>query len=156
MSLPRTSVLVLPLFCTPSPWSSRSFSCRTTLLNLSSSSSTRSALSGWLPHPDLHPPPMSIPGMWMSSLSLLSLHVTGSLHLDVHCTPSIQVFLLIIFNPCSSIALLHSSSFLSTWSVLAAQHDIVCKQCTPRGAALWCHHTLDHVKQVGAQWGSLM
>ena len=90
MSLPRTSVLVLPLSCTPSPWSSRSFSCRTTLQTLSSNSSTRSALCWWLPHPVLHPPPMSIPGIWMSSLSLLCLPVNGSLRLDVHCTLIIQ------------------------------------------------------------------
>ena len=74
----------------PSPWSSSSCSGRTTLQTPSSSSSTHSALCGWLPHPVLHPPPTSIPCMWMSSLSLLSLPVNGSMRLDVHCTPSIQ------------------------------------------------------------------
>ena len=64
MSLPRTSVLVLPPSCTPSLWPSRSFSCRTTLQTLSSSSSTRSARCGWLPHPVLHPPPPSIPDVF--------------------------------------------------------------------------------------------
>ena len=44
MSLPSTSVMGLPLFCTPSPWYSRSFSCRTTLQILSSRSYIRSAL----------------------------------------------------------------------------------------------------------------
>ena len=57
MSLPRTPLLVSPLLCTLFPWSSRSFSCRTTLQTLSSSSSTYSALCGWLPRPVVHPPP---------------------------------------------------------------------------------------------------
>ena len=53
------------------------------------------------------------------SLSLLSLPVNGYLRRrrDVHFTPHINsVFFLLIFNPLSAIALLHSSSFLSTCS----------------------------------------
>ena len=74
------------------PMSSSSFSCRITLRTLSSSSSTRSALSGWLLHPVLHPAATSIPCMRMPSLVLLSLSlsVNAYLRLDVQCIPDIQ------------------------------------------------------------------
>ena len=63
--------------------------CHPTLHTLYSSYSTSSSLCGWLPHPVLHPPPKSIQCVWMSSLSLIYLHVNGSQRIDVHCTPSI-------------------------------------------------------------------
>ena len=68
-----------------------------------SSSSTRSALCGQLPHPVLHPPPTSIPRrppMWMCSLypcKWMSARSWRSLH------PKYSVFFLLIFNHRSSI-----------------------------------------------------
>ena len=49
-----------------------------------------------------------------------------------------QVFRLpsTIFNPCSSIALLHSSSFLSTWSLLVLHSTISSTNSIHQGAAL--------------------
>ena len=60
------------------------------------------------------------PSKWISS-SCCSLH------------PMYSVFVLLIFNPRSSVALLHLSCFLSACSMLVLHSTIVCKQLTTRG-----------------------
>ena len=74
--------------------------------------------------PVLHPTPTWIPGMAMSSLSLLSVPDNGSMRFNVHCAPNYSVVLLLIFNPRSSDALHHSSSFISTCSILGIRSTI--------------------------------
>ena len=69
----------------------------------------------------------------MSSHSSLSLPVNGYLRLDVNCPPTYSVFFLLIFNPRSSIALFHSSSFLPTCSLLALHNTISSANSTHKG-----------------------
>ena len=101
MSLPRTSVPVLPLSSTPSHWYSHSFPCLTTLQTLSTSSSIRSALCGLRPHPVLH---LSTKVVNVFTF-FKSLPVNGSLRLCARCT---QVFSIISTDLQSS--LFHCSS----------------------------------------------
>ena len=130
MSLPRTPVPVLPLSCIPSPWRSRSFLCLATLHILSSSYSTAQHSVGdfRIQFPVLRQRWSHVvftlftvsPCKWIS-LSCCSLH------------PMYSVFVLLIFNPRSSVALLHLSCFLSTCSMLVLHSTIVCKPHTTRG-----------------------
>ena len=113
---PYTSAVLITVLCI-SPWSSRSFSCRTTPPPLSSSSPTRSALCGRLQNPvNVDPTHVKIftiftvsPCRWISA-SWCSRYPKYSV-----------VFHQLIFNPRSSTALLHSSSLLSTCSLLVLQ-----------------------------------
>ena len=132
ISLPRIPVPALPTSFMPSRWSSSSFSCRTTLQTLSSSFSTRSAPCVWLRHPVLHPPPTSIPGMSISGFIIFTVSPCKWISASwcpLH--PNYSVFLLLIFYPRSSIALIRSSNFLSTGSLLVL-HSTMSSANMPR------------------------
>ena len=138
LSLLRTPVLVLPLFCTPSPFFFsfillshntpdtlfRFFHPLCTQWVTSTSSSQSSA--------NVDPGCVNVftlfnvsPCNWISA-SWCSLH------------PTYSYFLLQIFNPCSSIAVLHSSSFRSTWSLLVLHNTMSSANNIHQGAALLC------------------
>ena len=88
-------------------------------------------------HAVIHPPPTQIPGMWMASLTLLSLPVNGSLRLDVNCTPrlillstNIQSSLFHCFSPFLKLPFYMLSSIV-LHSIISYANSI------HQGAALW-------------------
>ena len=85
----------------------------------------RSAFYMWLMHTIIQHQANLIPGMWMYSLCLLSLPANGSIMLDVQCTLKLSVSFRLVCYPLSSISLLYSSNFISTWSltVLSISHS---------------------------------
>ena len=160
MYLPRTPVPVIPLSCTPSA---------SIDLHVHSPVRQHSIHSLLVLPPTLH----SV-GDFRVQFSILRqrrYHVCECLH-SLYCLSlwmdicvlmftAPQLFSLIYTNLLSS--LFHCASpFLKLpfdmLSYSTAHHYIVCKQHPPRGLLfdVPSHHIQYHVKQLGAQWGSLM
>ena len=126
MSLPRTLVLILPLFC-------RAYTFPLIFTFILLSHNTLDTLfqffhplcTRWVTSASSYPSSTNVDPRYVNVFTLFTVcHWKWISASWCSSHPKYSVFLLLIFNPRSSIALLHSSSFLSTWSFLVL-HNMV-------------------------------